>query len=40
MKVLKTKAMLTAKTLYRLFDQALNTGEFPLNKENLQASQL
>ena len=39
-KVLKTKAMFTAKTLYRLFNQALNTGGFPLSKENLQASQL
>ena len=33
-KVLKTSAMVTAKTLQQLFNEALTTGEFPSNLKN------
>ena len=34
LKVLKTSAMITAETLQQLFNQAVNTGEFPINLKN------
>ena len=37
-KVLKTSAMVTAKTLKQLFNQALTTGEFPSNLKNANVS--
>ena len=37
-KVLKTGAMVTAKTLKQLFNQALTTGEFPSNLKNADVS--
>ena len=32
--MLKTSAMITAETLQQLFNQAVNTGEFPINLKN------
>ena len=37
-KKLKTSAMITAKSLQQLFNQAMNIGEFPINLKNVDVT--